>query len=215
MEIINAFVAQEKPAFEEFSEFLGTRILDGVFRSIAERLKMGLENKDSESVTVPWGTFTAERRVRNGGDSANTNVSYEPSKAFINALNSDGRDRDAGIFQEEFDSDLLDAFADYVAYGFFNPDAPENKDEINKAQKGARLDPSEREYFMNRVANLLVTIAKEKQRDGKTYRLMVVETFGHGWYDFEYNDDKIGVKFTADKAFKQYVKNDEKTGLNI
>lgn len=211
MYIVEKFLDQEKTSFKVFNEFMATRVLEAAFKSISRALQIGLKKKDTAEVVVPWGTFTAERRIRNNGDSANTNVSYEPSKAFLEALNGDGKDRDA-YYQDDFNETMMDAFAEYVSYGMFDTNAPENKEKLATLQKGLFLKDNEKEYFMNRIATLLLTIGREKQRDGKQFRLEVDQNFGHGYYDFEYDDDKIAVRFTADKAFKQFVKNDDVTG---
>lgn len=73
--IVEKFLEQEKTSFKVFTEPVAARILEAAFRAISETLRIGLTKKDSASVTVPWGEFTAKRRVRNSGDSANTNIS--------------------------------------------------------------------------------------------------------------------------------------------
>lgn len=161
--IVEKFLEQEKTSFKVFTEPVAARILEAAFRAISETLRIGLTKKDSTSVTVPWGKFTAERRVRNSGDSANTNISYEPTKAFLEALNSDGKDS-GSYYQEDYDEQFSTAFVDYTAYGFFNPDADENKSKLATAKKCLRLDETDRDYFLNRIAALLVSIGKEKQR---------------------------------------------------
>lgn len=210
MDIIKRFMEQENTQFDVFNEFMATRVLHGAFLSIARalHLKMKTDGKDEVSIDVPWGTFTASRRYRNGSDSASTNVSYVPPKAFLEALSGDSKDREA-YYQEEFDDVLMDAFSTYVQYGMFDIESPEAKEKLVTAPKGIKFRTGESNYLMNRIATLLIGIGKEKQRDGKEYALELTDDFGHGTYYFDYDDDKVSVRFVADKPLKQAVKDDD------
>lgn len=204
---IPVYTENERKSFEEFSEFISARIEDGIFASLTERMRTLLRSSDKAQVALPWGKYTA-----NGvkvGESGNINVSFEPSAAFIEALNSD--DEKIAIAMDDYDPEFLELFHDYVAYGFFYPNAPENKDRLSAAETHLclNMEDNDAEYFLNHYADVLVQIAKDKQRDGKIYRLEINNSFDHGYYDFEYVDGKIIPKFTASKFFKQCLKNDE------
>ena len=71
------------------------------------------------------------------------------------------------------------------------------------------MGDDECDYFLNGYMDVLVNIARDKARAGKTYRLEIDEAFPHGSFDFEYTDDGISVKFVPHKVYKQYLKNDE------
>lgn len=205
---IKTWVNQESAMFDNFTVPMATRFEEGIFKSIAQYLREVLHAKGHAECKMPWGTYTADMVVK--GETANINVSWEPSKGFLKILNGENMDNAQKvelITQDEFDPAYMTLFRDYVAYGFFNPNAPENKDRANK-NKCVRLTEEQAIYFLNSWALVLATIGKEKQRDGKLFRLEVNTTFAHGFFDFDY-DDEIKVTFTADKAFKQILKDDD------
>ena len=109
--------------------------------------------------------------------------------------------------QDSFDDTFMKLFKDFVAYGFFNPEDPANKAKIDQ-NKGVRLTDNEAEYFLNEYGLMLVSVGREKQMDGKIFPLEINETFPHGTYNFEYDDDEIKVTFVPDKVFKQILKDD-------
>ena len=198
---IETWMALEKASFENFNEFIAIRLEDGIFRAIAEKMKNDIASKGESTLDLPWGTYHAE--VKAAGEGGNITPSWEPSKAFMKMLNDDAnRDRR----QDSFDAEYVQLFKDYVAYGYFYPD--EVKDAPAK-DKGLRMGDDEVDYFLNNYAQVLATIARDKQRSGKMYRLEIDEGFPHGSFDFEYDDDEIKVKFVAHKVFKQYLKDDE------
>lgn len=218
---ITTFTQQETASFENYSDFISARLEDAWSRALAEKMRNELtsnnkNNGDGNEVSVvnlPWGTFTAE--VKSKAGMGNVNVSFEPSKSFLEAIKSDDKDDNFSVTQNTFDSEFLELFKDYVAYGFFYPNAAENKDRLNSAVRCLNMDDIEAEYFLNHYANVLVTIAREKFRPGKIYSLQVghveqneSDGFPHGTYDFKYTDDGVTVTFVADKGFKQYLKND-------
>ena len=204
---INAWIALEKSSFENFNEFIAIRLQDGILRSIAEKMKNDIAAKGESTLILPWGTFSAE--VKAAGETGNITPAWEPSKEFLKMLNDDSaRDKR----QESFDPEYVQLLKDYVAYGYFYPS--EVKDAPAK-DKGLKMSDDEVEYFLNNYAQVLANIAREKQRDNKTYRLVVDEGFQHGAYDFEYENDEITVKFVPDKVFKQYLKNDDLASGNM
>lgn len=200
---IETWMTLEKPAFDQFPDYVALRLEDGILRSLAECMRRQIQRDGKASVTLPWGTFTAEPITV--GEGTNITPAFTPSKAFMKMLNDDeGRD----MRQETFDPEFEKLFKDYVAWGYFDPDTT-NDDNTPARDKGMRLHPEEVEYFLNNYMQVLVNIARDKQRDGKTYRLEINEIFPHGAYDFTYEDDKIEVKFIANKVFKQYLKDDD------
>ena len=202
---IKAWVAQEKDAFHNFNTQLAERFEGGVLLPVAEVLKRNLKKSGKGHVTLPWGTYSAD--VVTKGESGNINVSWEPSKQFLTLLNGDEKAKADVAQQDEFDPDYVKLMKEYIAYGFFDPDSPEHKEHAAK-NKGVRLGDEEVDYFLNGYANVLATIAKDKQREGKELRLTVDNDFPHGTFVFTYDDDVIKVSFVADKAFKQYLKDD-------
>jgi len=199
---IATWMALEKPSFENFNEFIAIRLEDGITRSIAEKMKNDIASKGESTLTLPWGTYHAE--VKAAGEGGNITPSWEPSKAFLKMLNDDGASRERR--QDTFDAEYVQLLKDYVAYGYFYPE--EVKDAPAK-DKGLRMSDDEVDYFLNNYAQVLATIARDKQRSGKTYRLEIDEGFPHGSFDFDYSDDVIKVKFVAHKVFKQYLKDDD------
>ncbi len=206
---IKAFVQQEHSSFENFTPPLAARFEEGIMRAITETMRLQLKNKGKAEVALPWGTYHAEAVAK--GEAGNIVPTREPSKGFLKLLTSDNlndADRSECIAQDDFDPQYMKLFKDFVAYGFFYPEAPENKDKLDK-NKGVRLSDEEAEYFLCEYAIVLANIARDKQRDGKIFRLEINNGFPHGSFDFEYDDDDIKVSWTADKVFKQILKNDD------
>lgn len=204
---IQAWINQEKTSFDNFNDFIAIRLEDGIFRALAEKQANDIKAKKSSIVTLPWGTYTAD--VKAVGEAGNVTPVFEPSKQFKKMLNDDNATL-SDFRQESFDPDYVQLFKDYVAYGCFYPD---NNQDTPAHEKGLRLTEDEVDYFLNGYMQVLVGIAKDKQRSGKTYRLEIDEGFPHGAFDFEYSDDdkdeEIKVKFVPSKVYKQYLKNDE------
>lgn len=196
----------EKGAFDEFDEYYATLIEDGIFRALAERMKNMLNTMDVAEVTLPWGTYRAE--VKDRGDSSVITPTWEPSKGFLKMLNDDseGTAKYDKNYQDYFDPEYVQLFRNYVADGVFYPDQ-----EPNNKKRGIKLKDDEIPYFLNGFSTVLYNIAKDKQRDGKTYRLEIDAGFPHGSFDFEYEGDDIKVKFVPHKVFKQYLKDDSVT----
>ena len=204
---ITTWIQQEKASFDNFNDFVAIRLEDGIFRALAEKMSIDIKAKKSSTVVLPWGTYTAD--VKAVGEGGNITPAFEPSKQFKRLLNDDGAvSRD--LRQESFDPEYTQLLKDYVAYGYFYPDS--NTD-TPAQEKGIRLTDDEVDYFLNGYMDVLVTIARDKNRAGKTYRLEIDEGFPHGAFDFEYTDgdkgDAVSVKFIPSKVFKQYLKNDD------
>ena len=205
---IKAFVAQEHNNFENFTPPLARRFEEGIMRALAETMRQQLAKKGSAEVGLPWGIFRAE--VVTKGEGTNITPTWEPTKAFIKCLNTPSMDiaeRTETMNQDSIDDTLMKLFKDFVAYGFFNPEEPANKAKIDQ-NKGVRLTDNEAEYFLNEYGLMLVSVGREKQMDGKIFPLEINETFPHGTYNFEYDDDEIKVTFVPDKVFKQILKDD-------
>ena len=205
---IKAFVAQEHNNFENFTPPLARRFEEGIMRALAETMRQQLAKKGSAEVCLPWGIFRAE--VVTKGEGTNITPTWEPTKAFIKCLNTPSMDiaeRTETMNQDSFDDTFMKLFKDFVAYGFFNPEDPANKAKIDQ-NKGVRLTDNEAEYFLNEYGLMLVSVGREKQMDGKIFPLEINETFPHGTYNFEYDDDEIKVTFVPDKVFKQILKDD-------
>lgn len=204
---LKAWVAQEHSAFENFNAVLASRFEEAWARALTMKMRNDLATKDHSEVVLPWGTYSAEAKAK--GETGNINISWVPSKGFLKLLNGNNdAPRAESIIQDEFDPEFTELFRDFVAYGFFYPNSPENKDRVPK-NKGVRLKDDEIEYFLNGYANVLATLAKDKQREGKIFRLEINNGFPHGFFTFEYDDNEITPKFVADKVFKQILKNDE------
>ena len=202
------WVNLEKDAFDDFNEYVSNTIEDGMFRAMAEYFHVKLLNSDHAELEMPWGTYTAEFKYR--GDAGVVQIDWTPSKGFKNLLNdeSGSSNKFDRNYQDSFDPEYVKLFTDYVAYGMFYPEKPENKEKAAK-QRGIALSDSEVTYFLNGYALVLYNIAKDKQRDGKIYRLEINHNYPHGTFDFEYTDDGIKVTYTAHKVFKQACKNDD------
>lgn len=205
--VVRNWVEMEKANFSNFSFALASRMDEAILRSLAEAMRLQLKKAGVAAVSLPWGTYKAD--IKTKGESGNINVSWEPSKGFIKVLNGDLDEAEKAetINQDEFDPEFVGLFIDFTAYGFFHPDDPSNKDRLEN-NKAVHLANDDVAYFLNEYALNLANIAKEKQRDGKVFRLPVDNEFPHGFFDFDYADDEIKVSFTADKAFKQLLKDD-------
>lgn len=206
---IKTWCDQERLAFDNFTPMLASRFEEGILRSIARNLRKQAEKKGSAELVLPWGTYRVETKTM--GEAGNRAPSWEPSKGFIKLLNGGNMDNEQKlqtVTQSEFNEDFVKDFREFVAYGFFDPNSDENKDKAN-VKKGVRLTDDEVVYFLNSYALVLATIGKDKQRDGKIFRLEVNNGYPHGSFDFEYEDDEIKVKWVADKVFKQILKDDD------
>lgn len=202
---VQAWVVQEKPAFQGFNEFISTRMTEAITRSIPEWMKRTLLSKaDGKPVelVLPWGTFRAEVKVV--GEGTNITPTYEPSKRFLEMLNADDSTKRTADYQESFDDEYTKLFRDWLAWGTFDPD----EKNAPAKEKGARIDPEEVEYFLDSFMRLMVSLARDHHRDGKEFDLDINAEFDHGRYTFEYVGDETKVRFTPSKAFKQYLKND-------
>ena len=206
---IKTWVLQEKRNFDDFHEFVASRFEEGMFRALGELMHRDVMATGMSEVALPWGTYSAE--IRNTGDGGVINISWEPSKAFRSLL--DGGDNEdlakyKKNYQDEFNPTFVKLFRDFVAYGIFDPELPENKEEAAK-NHCIMLEDAEVTYFLNSYALVLYTIAKDKQRDGKIFRLELNSHYPHGVFEFDYKDGgKIDVSFVPNKVFKQIVKDD-------
>ena len=202
---INEMVRMDKDSFKEYNEFVATKIEDAIFRSLAEYLHMKLANNDSAKLELPWGTYYAE--IKDRGEAGVVNIRWEPSDGFEHLLNgdNDATSRFDRNYQDTFDPEYVKLFTDYMAYGMFYPE--ENKEEAAKNHL-IMLNDAEVTYFLNGYALVLYNIAKEKQRDGKMYRLEICDSYPHGSFTFKYEGDEIKVDFIANKVFKQHLKDD-------
>ena len=199
---ITNWIAFEKSAFDNFNEFVAGRLEDAIFRSLTEYMRLKLKDQNSVSVTLPWGTYSAE--VKTVGETTNITPVWEPSKNFLKLLNDDsGVNSDRR--QDTFDPEYMRLFKTYAAAGNFGV-------EIKGApakEKGMKLSDDEADWFLNDYMQVMANIARDKQREGKIYRLEIDEVYPHGSFDFEYTDDEIKVTFVPNKVFKQALKDDE------
>lgn len=198
---IGTWVAQEKPAFAGFNEFVATRMCESITRTIPRRMKQDLTATGKAELEMPWGTYRAE--VKKVGEGTNITPTWEPSKRFLEMLNATDTKRTAD-YQEHFDEEYTKMFKDYLAWGVYDPD----EKNAPAKEKGARLDPEEVEYFLDSFMRLMVSLARDHHRDGKDYDLDINAEFDFGRFTFEYEGDDTKVKFTPSKAFKQSLKND-------
>lgn len=202
---ISTWVNLERENYRDFNEYIADKVEGAMFRSIHEYLRRKLKNSSTASITMPYGTYYAEMKTQDDGTTV-VDVTWEPSKGFKRLLDED---IDAARFdrgyQDEFEPEFVTLFTDYLAFGKFDPTEDDKTDE---KKFGLMLEDSEVSYFLNSYVLALYNVAKEKERDGKTYRLELHESCPHGAFDFVYKDDKIDVKFIADKVFKQHLKDD-------
>lgn len=207
---IKTWTDQEHGSFDNFTPVLASRFEEAILRSILRNLRKQLEKSDTAELVLPWGTYHVETKTM--GEAGNRAASWEPSKGFdklLNGSNMDTVQKLEAITQDEFDPEFTKDFREFVAYGLFDADDPENKEKIAGMKKGVRLSDEEVVYFLNSYAMMLATIGKDKQREGKIFRLEVNNGYPHGSFDFEYDDDSITVKWTPDKVFKQMLKDDD------
>lgn len=207
---IKTWCDQEHGSFDNFTPILASRFEESILRSILRTLRRQADKNDTAELVLPWGTYRVETKTM--GEAGNRAASWEPSKGFDKLLNGTSMDtvqKLEAITQDEFDPEFVKDFREFVAYGLFDADSPENKEKIAGMKKGVRLSDEEVVYFLNSYAMMLATIGKDKQREGKIFRLEVNNGYPHGSFDFEYDDDTITVKWTADKVFKQMLKDDD------
>lgn len=199
------WIELEKPSFRNFNEFIACRLEDGIFRSIAEKMKNALQATGSVKLELPWGTYSAE--AKDIGEGGNITPVFESKKAYMNMLNDDSIENKEKAHQDEFDPEFIQLFCDYVAYGEFYP---ELNGGASTKEKGIKMREDECDYFLNNFGLVIAKIANDKARDGKIYRLEINNCFPHGSFDFEYDEDGVtAMKFVPHKVFKQYLKDDE------
>ena len=89
-----------------------------------------------------------------------------------------------------------------------NMNDSEEKKKESDADKGINLTEYQASYFPNRYAMMMAKMIRDHKADGEIYRIELCDTVPHGVFEVEYSGDECAVKFTADKSFKQYLKND-------
>lgn len=193
---------QEGNTFTGFTDFIATRLTGAINASIIELQRRRLAAGKSAKLEVPWGIFDAKIKVV--GEGSNITPTYEPTERFMNLLNGDEKDADEEQ-QANIDAEYLKMVQDWLAYGEFDADT---KTDRPAKEKGTRIDITEIEYFLHSYMRLMVSIAKDHQRDGKSYILKFMEEIDFGEFTFDYKDDDITPKFTASKVYKQSLKND-------
>ena len=207
---VERWVVDMKPQFNNFTPFIATRIEEGLWKSAFETLRQKMatmpDDHKEASIEMPFGTLKADIRTKNDVD--NINVEIDFSKDFIKALNGEIE----SVWQDDYNEAFLANFTDYVAYGFFNPNADENRKRVESCNKCLRMRDAERDFFPNSWTNMIVNIAKDKQRDGKTYTLDLDSAWDVGSFIFEYKDGKIEPTYNASKVCKQYLKNGDISG---
>lgn len=219
-ELKEAWLAREKESFSNITMFIIARLETAILKSIAKTLKDKLADGEKAEVAVPWGTYRAT--IVQVGETGNINVSYEPSKDFLEILNT--KEGKAGHCEQDvFDEKLRKYFHTYTAYGCFDVNDPKNKEIVqNKDAHCLDMSPVDEEYFLCEYGTTIARVAKDKQRPDKVYRLQLGESckestdgaFDFGALEFEYNDDdSIVVKFIASPTFKQALKNDSVANL--
>lgn len=206
---VTTWVSIETENYDHFNEYVAGKLEGGMFRAIHEYLRRKLKTSDTAQLTMPYGTYYATMKKQDGTVVAD--VSWEPSKGFIKLLNDDSDDAERSSkfdrqYMDEFDPEFVKLFVDFMAYGMFDPTEEVKND---PAKRQLLLDDSEVVYFLNSYMLVLYNIAKEKQRDGKAYRLEITGECPHGAFDFIYKGDKVEVKFIPNKVFKQALKDDE------
>lgn len=207
---IQTWVNIESENYDYFNEFIAGKLEGGMFRAIHEYLRRKLKTSDTAQLTMPYGTYYATMKQQDG--TAVADVTWEPSKGFLKLLNDDSDDdsnKSAKFdrnYMDEFDPEYVKLFVDYLAYGMFDPTEEDKSDE---SKRQLYLDDAEVVYFLNSYVLVLYNVAKDKQRDGKAYRLEIDGECPHGSFDFLYKGDKIEVKFIPNKVFKQSLKDDK------
>lgn len=203
---IDAWEQQEKNSLITFKAEVASRLEEAIFQALTEAMREQLATDGKAEIALPWGTYRAE--VKETGEGVNITPTWEPSKGFIKLLNGDDdQNREISIL-DDFDETFLKYFRNYAAYGFLHPDSDENKDKIPE-NKGIMLRDDEIGYILNGYANVLATLAKDHQHNGKMFALEINNGYPHGTFEFDYDDDEINVRFVPDKTFKQILKNDE------
>lgn len=201
---IETFAAQEKSQFRTISEYVLTLIEEGIFKSIQESLRRQLVKGDTASETVPWGTYTATQQ--GGANGGNININLSLNEDFQDALNDPKGVK--AMYQEEFSEMFMKLFTDYVMYGRFFTDETESEKTAPGIVTGVRLSEFLKEYFPNTYGAMILKAARDHRADGEVYKITLCDNVPHGTMEFEYNGDDVTVTFVADKAFKQYLKND-------
>lgn len=189
---------QEENSFTGFTNFISNRMTGSINVSVVEHLKRCLAAGKPARIELPFGVF--EAKVKAVGEGTNVSVSYEPSKLFIDMLNTD-----EDYSQISIDKDYSKLVQEWLAYGYFDAD---DRPDLPAREKGTRIDLEEVDYFIHSMGRLMATMAKDHQRDGKEFTLPFTEEFDFGEYTFTYEGDEIRPSFTASKAFKQELKND-------
>ena len=203
----DVWVRQESNSLRNFKGFIAERLEEGILRAITETLRDKLKaDGESAKLEMPWGTYRVD--IVQKGDTENITPSWEPSDKFMKLLNGDENSRDV-VLQSEFDPTFLEYFDNFTKYGDTNPGTQEERDKIPAHKKGLALGPGDINYMLNGYANVLATLAKDKQSNGKIFNLEINNGFAHGIFKFEYDDNEISVKFVPDKVFKQMLKDDE------
>ena len=199
--ISDAFRTLGDAEFKNFVPAIAVRIEDAIFRSVAERMRQDIAAGKNASVTLPWGTYTADAKA--AGEAGNITPAWTPSKVFLKLINGDEVSRD--LYQDKYDPEYMKLFTTYAAYGQFtvNSDMPIQ-------ERGLQVTDDEAQHLHNMFLQAMVNVVREKTRPGSIYVLEINEAFPHGKFNFDYDKGgDIKVTFVPEKVFKQYLKDDE------
>lgn len=202
--ILSEFIKYEEGQYEIMNEYVASRLEEGILKSITHYLKkkFSAAGTTEASIELPWGTHTVT--VKKVGEVTNVATNYTPSKRFLKLLNEDtaiNLDR----FMEDIDPEYLQDVVDFVGYRAFDPTESAKEAAGNHV---VEIPVSLAKQFVNDYMQIIAKIGRDKQRAGKSYRLEVSGSYPYGAFDFEYEDGEIKVRFTANKALKDILKND-------
>ena len=202
---IKTWVNLEKGNYTDFHPQVAQMMETAMHTATQEYLRRKLNESGHAELALPYGTYYADFKDQNG--STVVDISWEPSAGLKKMLNdqSDSSNKFDQNYMSEFDSLFLKLFTDKLAYGKFDPT---NEDKADSSKLGIYLEEFEVPYFLNSYMQVLYNIAKDKQREGKKYRLEIGESSYHGVFEFSYTDKGIDVIFIPDKVFKQHLKDD-------
>lgn len=211
---IATYYNMELANFEAITEELVIALENAIIAALEETQKEILQEKDTASVVLPWGTYTA--KVTTFGETSNVNISFEPSEAFIEAINND-KSVTVPCNIAELDKRFVQNYINHVAYHDCHPTDALKETLFKEGALGLALTDASAAWHLKTYGTALANICREKVVADKVYELHVgIATDNsvgdtHGVYRFSNEDGKNVVKFIASKAYKQALKDDSRS----
>lgn len=188
---------------ESYEGFSSKKLSDAVFDGIVSVIVSTMDNRYKKSsdgsavLELPCGKFIAEKTLV--GDSYVTNVTFDASKDFLDVLSGNLKTMDPFYMEE---SKFINLNKDFIDIGI---KTLTTNDGGNKSVMTFSVDVIELALLANLWSSALCKALSIGLHDGQVYEVPI-ENFGV--FSATLKNDEVRVVFSADKIFKQRLKDD-------